>query len=145
MVKNVNHCIPKLKGSSSNVFFCLQPKGIRFSVLKEWRRQKLFTFDKLKSEIWSILKRLKTINHKAEHVLIQPQLPRCEDLMLFFVIHKSEVKIFGYSTGCCAKTVKWFDCVRLGCLNFYFSFSNKTINLFMMKIICRFNNEENNC
>ncbi len=48
--KNVDHCFPKPKLTSLNVSFCPQPKNIQFTVIKDERNQKIFTFEKLKSE-----------------------------------------------------------------------------------------------
>ena len=47
MVKNVDQCFPKPKMTSSNVLFYSQPKDIQFTVTKEQRNQKIFTFKKM--------------------------------------------------------------------------------------------------
>ncbi len=48
--KNVDHCFAKPKVTSSNILFCPQPKYIQFTVMEDKRNQKIFTFEKLKSE-----------------------------------------------------------------------------------------------
>ncbi len=50
MVKDVFSVSPKLKVTSSNVLFCPQHKDIQFTVTEDERNQKMFTFEKLKSE-----------------------------------------------------------------------------------------------
>ncbi len=50
MVKNVDPCLSELEVTSSDVLFCSQHKDIQFTVTEDERNQKIFTFQKLKSE-----------------------------------------------------------------------------------------------
>ncbi len=50
MVKNVDQCFPNPKVTSSNVLFCPQTKDIQFTVTEDERNQKIFKFEKPKSE-----------------------------------------------------------------------------------------------
>ncbi len=45
-MKNVDHCFV----TSSNVLFCPQTKDIQFTVIEDEINQKIFTFEKPKSE-----------------------------------------------------------------------------------------------
>ena len=50
MVKDVDHCLPKLRMTSLNVLFHPKTKDIQFIVIGKERNQKTFIFKKMKSE-----------------------------------------------------------------------------------------------